>query len=149
MIEIANHVDWNVIRAEYIAGGISQRKIAKKYGVSEAGLMQKANKENWKRLRDDAERKGIARTQQKTANAVASNAVKLERAKGLAIDRIIKALESMPETSATNMRQYVQKDGKRQTIEYNLLELVTALEKMQKSEDGNLNNDSVKIIIDV
>ncbi len=111
--------------------------------------MQKANREEWRRLRDEAESKSIARTKQKTAEVVASNAVKIEKAKGLAIDRIIKVLESMPDTNATNLREYAQRDGKRQTVEYNLLELVTALEKMSKSDDTKETNDTVKVIIDV
>ena len=52
-IEDKKRVDWNAIRAEYIGGGISQRKLAKKYGLSEAALMQKANREGWRKDRDE------------------------------------------------------------------------------------------------
>lgn len=74
-IEDKKRVDWNAIRAEYIGGGISQRKLAAKYGVSPDVLMQKANREHWKDDRDKAISKGIAKSQQKSADAIADNAV--------------------------------------------------------------------------
>lgn len=39
-IEETKRIDWNAIRAEYIGGGISQRKLAKKYGVSDTTLIR-------------------------------------------------------------------------------------------------------------
>ena len=70
MIPIGN-VDWNAIRAEYIGGGISQRKLASKYGVSENTLIRKANKERWNEQRNVAYNKATAVVQQKTAEAAA------------------------------------------------------------------------------
>ena len=67
-------VNWNAIRAEYIGGGISQRKLAEKHGVSADVLMQKANREGWKKDRDKAISKGIAKIQQKSADKIADNA---------------------------------------------------------------------------
>lgn len=40
-------VDWNKLKAEYIAGGTSYRKLAEKYGVSENTLRRRAAKEKW------------------------------------------------------------------------------------------------------
>lgn len=40
-------VDWNVLKAEYIAGGTSYRKLAEKYGVSQSTLRQRAAREKW------------------------------------------------------------------------------------------------------
>jgi hypothetical protein len=73
-IEETKRIDWNAIRAEYIGGGISQRKLAAKHGVSADVLMQKANREEWKKDRDKAISKGIAKSQQKSAEKIADNA---------------------------------------------------------------------------
>ena len=110
--------------------------------------MLKANKEGWKKLRDDAESKAITRTKQKTADAIATNAVKLERAKGLAIDRLIKALEQMPEKSGTHSRQTITDGGKRMTVDYDLIDIVVSLEKLTRENDSKPDN-AVNIIIDV
>lgn len=47
--------DWDAIEAEYIAGVLSNRKIAEKYGCSESGLRKKAKQEGW--MRDPAGKK--------------------------------------------------------------------------------------------
>ena len=72
-IEETKRIDWNAIRAEYIGGGISQRKLAKKYGIAEGTMLQRANVEGWKALRNQAEIKSITNTQQKTADAMATH----------------------------------------------------------------------------
>lgn len=87
-------IDWNTIRAEYIGGGISQRKLAEKHGVSETTLMKKANAEGWHELRAKADSKSTAKAQQKTAEAAADNAVLAERIKRkvmLKLERVIDA----------------------------------------------------------
>lgn len=47
-------MDWNKLKAEYIAGGISYRKLAQKHGVSFNTLKTIAIRENWTDLRQQA-----------------------------------------------------------------------------------------------
>jgi DNA-binding transcriptional regulator YhcF (GntR family) len=47
-------VDWNKLKAEYIAGGISYRKLAEKHGVSFNTLKDIAVGEKWTELRQQA-----------------------------------------------------------------------------------------------
>ena len=148
MIPIGKRTDWNVIKAEYIAGGISQRKLAKKYDIPFPTLRDRAKNEEWAKQRDKVRDRAVTKTIEKTANAVVSNAVKLERAKGLAIDRLIKALEQMPEKSGTHSRQTIQEGGKRMTVDYDLIDIVVSLEKLTRENDSKPDN-AVNIIIDV
>lgn len=46
-------MDWEKIKAEYIAGGTSYRKLADKYGVSFSTLRKVAAKEHWSELRNN------------------------------------------------------------------------------------------------
>jgi anti-sigma28 factor (negative regulator of flagellin synthesis) len=48
-------VDWNKLKAEYIAGGTSYRKLAKKYSVSFSTLRGIAEREKWTDLRAQAQ----------------------------------------------------------------------------------------------
>lgn len=105
-IENEKRIDWNAIRAEYIGGGISQRKLAAKYGVSPDGLMQKANREGWKRDRDRAVSKGIAESQQKSADAIADNAVIAADLKKRLLLRLSRIEEKYP-LDATEVRTRV------------------------------------------
>jgi uncharacterized protein YjcR len=50
-------VDWKRIKAEYIAGGTSYRKLAEKYKVSQSTLRKVAAKEQWTDLRNKARTK--------------------------------------------------------------------------------------------
>lgn len=111
--------------------------------------MKKANAEKWNRLRKEADSKAVEKAQQKTADAAATNATKLEKAKGLAIDRIIRALERMPDNGGSHSRQTLQDGGKRLTVDHDLLDLVTALEKLQRNDMMDANAEPVKVVIDV
>lgn len=68
--------DWNAIRAEYIAGGISTRKLAAKYGVNENTLQTHARKERWNDRREKVSRKSNAKVTQKIAESVACTEAK-------------------------------------------------------------------------
>jgi uncharacterized protein YjcR len=54
-------VDWKKLRAEYIKGGTSYRKLAEKYNVSFHTLRKQAAKENWKALRDEVATKTVTK----------------------------------------------------------------------------------------
>ena len=88
-------IDWNAIRAEYIASSISQRALAAKYGVNLRTLQDRSVREGWVQAREAASVKAAAKTAQKTADVVADNASKLEKARGLLIDRALDAIEAI------------------------------------------------------
>lgn len=135
--------DWNTIRAEYIAGGISQRALAAKHKVSDTTLMKRARAEKWNALRKEAERKAVTKTQQevakRTADAAAANAVKLEKARALLIDKILKAIEQMPDKSGTRVRQSQmdKNTGKQMSVDYDLSVLVAAFEKLSSGSTAD------------
>lgn len=54
-------MDWKKLRAEYIAGGTSYRKLAEKHNVSFHTLRKQAAKENWKALRDETTAKAVTK----------------------------------------------------------------------------------------
>lgn len=54
-------MDWKKLKAEYIAGGISYRKLAEKYGVSFHTLRKQAAKEKWNELRDKTRAKAATK----------------------------------------------------------------------------------------
>lgn len=54
-------MDWRKIKAEYIAGGISYRKLAEKYNVSFSTLKRVAGQEQWYELREQAKAKAATK----------------------------------------------------------------------------------------
>jgi transcriptional regulator with XRE-family HTH domain len=105
--------DWNAIRAEYISGGISQRQLAEKYGVSETTLMKRASKERWNDKRKQADSKSVEIAQQKTANAIADNAAIAQRIKQKLLKRLEKEIDELPEhLGSETYSEVVAKDKK-------------------------------------
>lgn len=45
--------DWNQIKEEYAAGGVSYRMLAERHGISYGSLSRRARKENWARLKGE------------------------------------------------------------------------------------------------
>lgn len=72
MIPIA--VDWNAIRAEYIGGNISQRKLSEKHGISFNTLKDRANAEGWATERQNVHKKTAQLTQQRMLKKSVNNA---------------------------------------------------------------------------
>ena len=70
-------VDWITIKAEYIAGGTSYRKLVEKYGVSRTTLQRKAKEENWIGLRSQAEAKTETKIVESISDKDAKKAVNI------------------------------------------------------------------------
>lgn len=66
--------DWHRIKGEYVAGGISQRDLAKKYGLSWSTLQKRAAREHWAKARSAACAKVVEKVVQKAAEKNADNA---------------------------------------------------------------------------
>lgn len=86
-------MDWKRIKAEYIAGGTSLRKLADKHGVSFSTIQKKSMEEKWGELRKKSRRK----EEEKIINSVSSEGAKkalnkLERVSNLT-DKLLDKLE--------------------------------------------------------
>lgn len=101
-----NRVDWNKIRAEYIGGGTSYRKLVEKYNVSFMALKTRAKKEEWPKLREETQHRSITEATQKVAAAVADNATLAEDLKKKLLLRLKRIEEKYP-LDATEVRTRV------------------------------------------
>lgn len=102
-------MNWRKIKAEYVAGGISQRALAEKYGIPWGTLRRRATKEAWNAKRKDAEQKAIQKTAQKTAEIVADNAAICERIKTKLLLRLDAMVDQFPQGNAQEIR--IKGDG--------------------------------------
>ena len=102
-------VNWRKIKAEYIAGGISQIKLAEKYGIPWGTFKRRAQKEQWNVRRKDAEQKTMQKVAEKaaekTADIASDNAATIQRIKAKILARVEGMIENFPETNAGEMRQ--------------------------------------------
>jgi transposase-like protein len=93
-------VDWNAIKAEYIAGGTSYRKLAEKYGVSKTTLERKAKAEKWIELRGQAEDRVETNIVNQVTKTKTKNAIKLESVADKALEKILELLEVANDTQS-------------------------------------------------
>ena len=151
MIPIENkdtRPDWNAIRADYISG-VSSRKLAEKYGVSRTCVLRKCKAEQWTKSRNEAKAKATEKAIQKTADAAASNAAKLEKAKGLALDLALEILSKYPKNAGNKLRTFGKdKHGNDVMTEFELLSMVTVLEKLGKGGVTDAEDDPLMKLLE-
>lgn len=84
-------MDWKKIKAEYIAGGTSYRKLAEKYDVSRSKLQARATREKWADLKSQAEAKTESKIVETISDKDAEKAVNIINV----ADRILTKIEEV------------------------------------------------------
>lgn len=98
-------MNWRKIKAEYIAGGISQRALAEKHGVPMSSLVKHAKKEKWTEKRKESENKAVEKVSEKTADEIADNAVTLQRIKAKLLGKLEGMVDAYPDNNVAELRR--------------------------------------------
>ncbi len=86
------------IKAEYLEGGVSQRELAEKYGISQSAIKRIASKEKWSSLRAKTQEKA----NQKITSAISrKQARRAERVTKVA-DKLLDKLEKIVDELSAN-----------------------------------------------
>jgi hypothetical protein len=83
--------DWNKIKAEYIAGGTSYRKLCEKYGLKLSELRSAAEREKWVELKAQAQHK----TNTKLVNAVSNKNARIDDKYFKLVDMLLDKAEEL------------------------------------------------------
>ena len=98
-------VDWTRIKAEYIAGGTSYRKLAEKYGVSRSKLQAIATREKWVDLQSQAQ----AKAESKIVNDISKQSAKIDTKFFSLVDKLMQkaeeTIESTPVWSVNGLKE--------------------------------------------
>lgn len=84
-------MDWNKLKAEYIAGGTSYRKLAKKYGVSFSSVRFKAEQEKWTDLKAQAQHSANTKIVESIVEDITEQAVSIDNV----ADKLLEKITSM------------------------------------------------------
>ena len=132
-------VSWRKIKAEYIAGHISQRALAEKYNVPMTTLVKHAKKEKWTAKRKEAENKAVEKASEKTAEIVADNATLCEQIKTKLLRRIDKMIDAYPSEGAE-----IKKKEQGATVTYRIKDLAAVYQalsdKVQKGQSADIED---------
>jgi uncharacterized protein YjcR len=89
-------VDWKRIKAEYIAGGTSYRKLAEKHGVSFNTLKTHAIEEQWHKLRQQANHKATTKMVETISDKEAQKAVDIVDVANKLLGKISELVDAVP-----------------------------------------------------
>lgn len=139
-------MDWNELKAEYIAGGTSYRKLAEKYSVSFNTIQGVAKRENWVQLRNQAQDKSTTKMVNTIANDISKNAVKINDVADKLLGKIVDLLDASEFVDSQVIKQCTSalkdiKDIKGVKTELDLKEQEARIDKLRKDAELNKMDD--------
>lgn len=143
-------MDWSKLKAEYIAGGTSYRKLAAKYSVPFSNLKNVAIKEKWADLREQA--KNVTET--KLVEQIGKKNAKIDDKFFNLVDKLLDKAESviddMPEWSVYDLKEmavalkYI-KDCRGVKSDADIREQEARIEKLRKEVEDEQKDTSVVV----
>lgn len=142
--------DYKKIKAEYIAGGTSYRKLAEKYGVSFSTLRKVAAKEQWTELRNKAGAKADTKLVDVVSDKEASKANKIIDVADKLLGKISEMLEEgvYNTQSIKNLTSALKdlKEIKGFKSELDLQEQMARIAKLQREAQEDDSKDTTVIV---
>jgi anti-sigma28 factor (negative regulator of flagellin synthesis) len=145
-------VDWKKIKAEYIAGGTSYRKLAAKYGVSFSTLRDTAIREKWTDLREQARNKSVTKLVESIGEQNGTYKVSINEVADKLLEKIIGLLDVSEIVDSQAIKQCTSalkdiKDIKGIKSEIDLREQEARIDKLRKDVEGDSQDNEVEVII--
>lgn len=142
-------VDWNKIKAEYIAGGTSYRKLAEKHGVARQSLEKVAKREGWVSLRGQAEDMAEAKIVDEVVRQSTNTGVKINAVADKLLRKLSDAIDRAEVIDGQTIKQFTSalkdiKDIKGEKSRIDIKEQKARIAKLQK--DVQKDNDAVNEI---
>ena len=136
-------MDWNKLKAEYIAGGTSYRKLAEKYKVSFQTLQVVAKREKWCELKRQAQDKSDTKMVDAVAKDIASNAIKINDVADKLLNKIASIIDDYEDIDTQAIKQLTSslkdiKDIKGVKSEIDLKEQNARIDKLRKEIESDL-----------
>jgi Zn-dependent metalloprotease len=145
-------VDWKRIKAEYIAGGTSYRKLAEKYEVKLSALRSVAEREKWVELKAQAQHKTDTKIIDTVSDKAADKATKIIDV----ADKLLLKIEEVAEKvndpdSIKKLTSAIKdiRDIKGVKSEADLREQEARIAKLQKeAEADEKDNNEIRVTIE-
>ena len=139
-------MDWNKLKAEYIAGGTSYRKLAEKYDVSFAILRRVAEKEKWSKLKAQTRQKADTKMVNSISSDIAKSSVKLNDVCDKVLDKIANILSTYDELDTQAIKHITSslkdiKEIKGVKSDIDLKEQNARIDKLRKDIEADKPNE--------
>lgn len=146
--------DWNAIKADYIRGGTSYRKLAEKHGVSFNTLKTIAIREKWTDLRQQANNTATTKLVDKIGGQQASRSAKILDVADKLLDKISGTIDAMDVIDSQSLKHFTSalkdlKDIKGVKSDIDLKEQEARIAKLQKEAMAEEKQDNeIKVTIE-
>lgn len=146
-------MDWKKIKAEYIAGGTSYRKLAEKYGVPRTTLERKAKEEKWTELRRQADGKAEA----KIVNDISKQNAKIDdkyyRLVDMLLDKAEDLIVATPIWQPTTLKELATamkylKECKGVKSDADIREQEARIAKFQREAEAEEKDNEIRVTIE-
>ena len=146
-------MDWNKLKAEYIAGGTSYRKLAEKYGVSFAILRREAERGKWTQLRTQVSQEADTKMVDAVSSELVSHMQKINFVADKLLAKISKTLDDTDVLGSQEIKHYTSalkdiKDIKGIRSELDFEEQKARIEKLRKDAMSEQSDNSVEITME-
>lgn len=145
-------MDWKRIKAEYIAGGTSYRKLAEKYGVPFGTLRRVAEREGWTQKRAQVAHKADTKMVETISDKQAARADKIVDVADKLLNKIAEVIDLVSDTQGIKHISSALKDikdikGIKSDVDLREQEArIRNLEKQAQTEEKE--NNEIKVIIE-
>ena len=143
-------MDWNKLKAEYISGGTSYRKLAEKYNVERNKIQKRATKEGWPHLKSQAQAKSESKMVNSVASDIAKKSVKINDVADKILDKISLLLDEFEGLDTQSIKHLTSslkdiKDIKGIKSDIDLREQEARIDKLRK--DAMEENQDTSITV--
>ena len=140
-------MDWNKLKAEYIAGGTSYRKLAEKYGIDRNAVQRVAKREKWCDLKSQAKAKSDTKIVETIAKDISKKSVKINDVADKLLDKIVYLLDELELADSQTIKQCTSalkdiKDIKGIKSDIDLKEQEARIDKLRKDIEADKVDDS-------
>ena len=145
--------DWKKIKAEYIRGGVSYRKLAEKHMVSPTTLYKKMHAEKWADLRRQMDQKRDAKIVESVASQEAKRVDMIQDVADLLLLRIKEGVDDRSLlVDSQSIRQITAsikdlRDIKGCKSELDMQEQIARIEKLRREAQTEQTDNSIKVVI--
>ena len=145
-------MDWNKLKAEYIAGGISYRKLADKYGVSFNTLKTIAIKGKWSELKQQADNKATTKIVNSIAQDKSKKSVKINDVADKLLDKISSLLDDFEMLDTQGIKHLTSslkdiKDIKGIKSDIDLREQEARIDKLRKDAMEEQTDKEIELVM--
>ena len=145
--------DWKKIKAEYIRGGVSYRKLAAKYEVSPTTLYRRMKKEKWADLREQKEAKANAKIVESEANRVANREDGIQTVADLLLEKIKNGISygtlivEAKDIRALTASLKDLREIKGYKSELDMQEQIARIDKLRKEAQSEDGSNDIRVVI--